>query len=143
MTYYWLFAGVVVLGAWIGHFQGLTGVAAGVLGALVFNYLMMAQLSLAVVEISWSRFAQAQLPAVRLAVVVGAASLAAVAGSRHLALPPLVGLVAGSAAATGTAVLAAWLAPTLALGEYGIRTRDMLRASVAARLQPLGPRASR
>lgn len=71
---------------------------------------------------------QAQLPAIRLTTAVGAASLGATAGIRHPGLPPLVRLVGGSVAAVGTAVLAAWLAPTWTLGEYRIWTRDVLRA---------------
>jgi O-antigen/teichoic acid export membrane protein len=138
-----VFAGVVVLGAWLGQHHGLIGVATGVLGALFLNYLMMAHLSLAVVELSWSRFARAQLPAVRLAVMVGATSLATIMGTRHLGLPPLAGLVAGSVVATGTAILAAWQVPAFALGEHGIRTRDTLLTYAAARLQPLRVRFSR
>ena len=138
-----LFAALVFLGAWLGHYQGLTGVAVGVLGALFLTYLMMAHLSLSVAGISWSSFAHAQLPGVRLALAVGAASLAAVEGVRHVGLPPLVGLAAGSVAGIGMGVLAAWLAPTLTLGEYGIRMRDMLRALVVAWLGPLRLRVSR
>lgn len=131
-----LFAVLVLLGALIGQHHGLTGVAAGVLGAFFINYLIMAHLSLAVAEISWFRFIAAQLPALRLAVVVGAVTLATAAVTRHLDLPPYVGLLAGSLAALGSAVLAVWLAPTLTLGKHGIRTRDTLRAYLLARIRP-------
>jgi O-antigen/teichoic acid export membrane protein len=138
----WLYAGLVFLGAWIGQRWGITGVAVGVLTALFIGYLMMAQLSLLVVQISWSRFAQAQLPALWLGMVVGGVTLAAAAGARHLELPPLVGLVAGLVAATAAAVLVAWLAPTLALGEHGVRTRNALRAYLLDRLRPARLRGS-
>jgi PST family polysaccharide transporter len=131
-----LFACLVFLGALIGQHHGLTGVAAGVLGAFFINYVIMAQLSLTVAEISWFRFIAAQLPAVWLAMVVGMATLATAAVTRHLDLPPYVGLLAGSLAALGTAVLAAWLAPTLTLGEHGIRTRDTVRGYLQARIRP-------
>jgi O-antigen/teichoic acid export membrane protein len=133
------YAALVFLGAWVGHYRGITGVAVGVLGALFVNYLLMAHLSLSLGQISWSRFAQAQLPALRLTMVVGAASVAAAVGARRLGLPPLVGLLAGTAAATGTAALSIWLAPTLALGQQGIRMRDTLRAHLLARLRPGRP----
>jgi O-antigen/teichoic acid export membrane protein len=138
-----LYAGLVFLGALIGQFWGLTGVAVGVLCAFSVNYLLMAQLSLAVVEISWARFFLVQLPAVRLALVIGAATLAGTAGARALGLPPLAGLTFGTLAALGSAVLAAWVAPTLALGTYGVRTRDTLRALLLARLRPAGARGPR
>jgi hypothetical protein len=35
------------------------------------------------------------------------------------------------------------VAPRLALGEHGVRTRDTLRALLAARLHPAGARGSR
>jgi O-antigen/teichoic acid export membrane protein len=132
----WLYAGLVFLGAWVGHHEGLTGVALGVLGALLINYLLMAHLGLSVGRISWIEFAQAQLPAVRLTLILSAVTLATIAGARHLALPPLVSLLAGVTAAVGTAVLAAWLLPRLALGEQGMRMSHTLRAYLIARLRP-------
>ncbi|MGH7527654.1 MAG: lipopolysaccharide biosynthesis protein [Gemmatimonadales bacterium] len=137
-----LYAGMVFLGAWVGQYQGVTGVAVGVLGALFFNYLLMAHLSLSVGQISWSRFAQAQLPALGLTIVLGAATLATTAGIRHLGLPPIAGLIGGSLAAAGTAAVAVWLAPTLTLGEHGIRMRDTVRAYLLARLRPARVRGS-
>ena len=138
-----LYAGLVFLGALVGQQWGLTGVAVGVLCALSVNYVLMAQLSLELVEISWARFLLVQLPAVRLALVVGAATLAGTAGARSLGLPPAAGLAMGSLAALGGAMLAAWGAPTLALGEHGLRTRDTLRALLVARLRLAGARESR
>jgi PST family polysaccharide transporter len=131
-----LFAGMVFGGAWIGQRWGVTGVAIGVLCALFLNYLFMAQLSLSVVPISWGKFFQAQLPAVRLAILVGLVSLAVTAGAHRLSLPPVGALAAGLFAAGLTAALAAWLAPTFVLGEYGIRMRDTL-AGQFAQLRPL------
>ncbi len=136
-----LFAGLVFLGAWAGQRWGVSGVAAGVLCALFINYLLMAQLSLDVVPISWGKFAQAQLPAVRLAILVGLAALATTAGTRHLGLPPFAGLIAGAVAAAGVGALAVWVAPMFVLGEYGMRMRDTLRAQVA-QLRPLRLRRS-
>ncbi|MEA2712279.1 MAG: hypothetical protein QOK27_240 [Gemmatimonadales bacterium] len=131
-----LYAALVFLGAWIGHYRGVTGVAFGVLGALFLNYLIMAELSLSVGQISWSRFAQAQLPAVWLTMLVGAVTVAITEGTRHLGWPPLVGLIGGSLGAAITAVVAATVAPRLTLGEQGTRVRDTLRAYLVARIRP-------
>lgn len=137
-----LYAGLVFLGAWIGQRFGITGVALGVLGALFINYLLMAQLSLSVIQISWARFLQAQLPALRLTILVGAVTLTVGAGGRHLGLPALAVLLAGSVLAVGTAVLAAWLAPAFVLGEHGMHMRDNVAPHLLARLRPAGLRGS-
>jgi O-antigen/teichoic acid export membrane protein len=137
-----LYAILVFLGAWVGHYWGVTGIAIGVLGALFINYLVMANLGLSVAQTSWLRFAEAQLPALRLTLVVGAITLAITVGTRHLGLPPLASLVAGAAAAAGTIVLAAWLVPRLVLGEPGMRMRDTLRVQLMARLRPAPLRGS-
>jgi O-antigen/teichoic acid export membrane protein len=134
-----LYAGFVFLGAWLGHGWGVTGVALGVLCAFFINYLMMAHLSLSLVQISWAQFAQVQLPAVRLTKLVGGVTLVIAAITRHLALPPVAGLLTGSVAALGSTALAVWLAPKLALGEHGFRMYDILRSQLLARLRPARP----
>jgi hypothetical protein len=102
----------------------------------------MAQLSLSVGQISWARFAQAQLPALGLSMVLGAVTLATAAGTRHLGLPSPVSLAAGVLAAGGAAAAAVWLAPNLALGEHGMRMGSALRAYLLARLRPARLRSS-
>jgi PST family polysaccharide transporter len=134
-----LYAGLVFLGALVGQRWGVTGVALGVLGALFGNYLLMAHLSLSVINVSWARFAQAQLPAIRVTVVLAAVTLGTMEVIRPLGLPPLAGLLAGTAAAAGTAALGAWLVPNLALGQDGIRMRETLRAFILARVRPARP----
>ena len=127
-----LFALLVFLGAWVGQTRGLVGVAAGVLVAFFLNYVSMSQLSLAITGVSWGRFLQAQLPAVRLTLVVGVVTIATMLGIRQTGLPPAVGLAAGSLAAVGSGLLVAWVAPTFALGHEGVRARDKLLALVPA-----------
>lgn len=130
------YAALVFLGALVGQNWGITGVAVGVLCALFLNYLLMAHLSLSLVGTSWLEFARVQLPGVWLTVVMGSVTLAAMMGMRHLGFPPLARLVIGSVVAVAAAAFVAWLAPTIALGEYGIRIRDTLRTYLLARLRP-------
>jgi O-antigen/teichoic acid export membrane protein len=137
-----VFAGLVFLGALIGQQWGLSGVAFGVLAAFLINYLSMAQLSLDIVQISWRRFLGAQLPAVRLAILVGAVTLAITLATRHLAAPPIVGLAVGAAGAMATTGLAVWLLPAFALGEQGLRSRETLRTYLMGRLHPVDARGS-
>lgn len=131
-----MYAVLVFAGALIGQLWGVVGVAVGVLGALLVNYLLMAHLSLSVGQISWAAFVRAQAPAFALAVILGGAAAAASAGSHHLGLPPLIGLMAGGAAALGTAALVIWARPTLALGEHGMRIGQTLRTYVLTRVRP-------
>lgn len=131
------YAALVFLGALVGQRWGVAGVAVGVLCALLINYLLMAHLSLSVVGISWLQFARVQLPGLGLTVVIGAVALGASVGMRHLGLPPWARLLFGSLAAATVAGLVAWLAPSVTLGEYGIRVRDTLRAYLMARLRPV------
>ena len=134
-----LYAGLVFFGAWVGQFWGVTGVAVGVLIALFINYLLMAHLSLSVGQISWLRFAQAQLPALSLTLLVGAGTFVTLAGTRYLGLPPVVRLAAGSAVAALTGFLAVWRAPTLMLGVHGMRMRDALHGHLRGMLRRPSP----
>jgi PST family polysaccharide transporter len=137
-----LYAAMVFIGALLGQYRGITGVAVGVLIALFLNYLLMAQFGLRMGGISWLRFAEVQLPAIWLTMAVGGVTLALMVGTRHVGLPPVVSLVAGSTAAVLTALLAVWLAPTLTLGEHGIRMRDLLSTRLLNRLRPMRARGS-
>jgi PST family polysaccharide transporter len=131
-----LYGGLVFLGAWIGHRHGITGVAVGVLAALFLHYLLMAHLGLSVLQVSWLTFVQVQLPALWLTMVVGGITLATAAAMRHLELPSLAGLLAGTLSALGTAVLLVLSLPRLVLGEHGMRTRDALRAYLLTHRRP-------
>lgn len=133
----WLYAGLVFLGALLGQRWNITGVAVGVLVALLINYLLMAQLSLSVAGISWGEFAVAQMPALRLTIVVLALTLGAVGASRALGLPALPRLILGGVAAAGTTAVVVMRAPAFALGDYGIRMRDTLLPHLLATLRPL------
>jgi len=96
-----LFALLVFSGALVGQTRGVVGVATGVLIAFFLNYLSMSQLSLAITQVSWGRFLQVQLPAVRLSLVTGAVTMAIMLGMRQMHLPAAVGLAAGMLAAVG------------------------------------------
>jgi PST family polysaccharide transporter len=52
----------VVLGSWVGHFWGLTGVAIGVNVAMMIHYVLMAGLSLKFIQNSWRTFFLCHVP---------------------------------------------------------------------------------
>jgi O-antigen/teichoic acid export membrane protein len=131
-----VFALMVFFGALIGQRAGVTGVAIGVLIALFLNYVLMAQLALSVGQISWPRYLQVQLPAIRLTLVTGGITLAMAAGLHYVGAPSMIRLLAGGVAALGTALLLVWQAPMFSLGEDGVRMLGTLRGHVEARLRP-------
>lgn len=137
-----LFALLVFVGALVWRTWGVVGVAGGVLLAFFLNYVSMAQLSLAITQVSWGRFVQVQLPAVRLTSIVGTVTAATMLGMRQTGLPPAAALAAGVLAAVGSGLLAAWVAPTLALGHDGVRARDTLLGLLPALRKRFAPGAS-
>jgi PST family polysaccharide transporter len=134
-----LFALLVFSGALVGQTRGVVGVATGVLIAFFINYLSMSQLSLEITQVSWARFFQVQLPAVRLSLVMGTATLATVLALRQFGSPPVVGLAAGVLAAVGSGAVTARVAPVLALGHDGVRARDMLLGLLPALRKRFAP----
>ena len=67
----WVYAVLVVLGAFGGQFWGISGVAVGVVTAISTNYLLMAHLSLRLVDISFKDFFEAHIPGAVLGVGAG------------------------------------------------------------------------
>ncbi len=134
-----LFALLVFVGSLVGQTHGIVGVAAGVLLAFFLNYVSMAQLSLGITQVSWGRFFQVQLPAVRLSLVVGGATMATMLATRHAGLPPIVGLAAGGLMAIGSTLASAWLAPTFALGPDGVYAWKMLLGLLPALRRRFAP----
>ena len=122
----WVYALLVVLGAWIGQFWGIDRVAIGGLVALAVNFLLMAQLSLQAAGIPWGRFWEGQLPALLLAAVTAAVAEGAAAVLRSRGLPPAAVLVVAAGAAVTCAALAQRAAPRLFLGPVGVRIRERL-----------------
>jgi len=88
---------------------GITGVAVGVLGALMVNYLLMADLGVRLAHLSWREFWGAHVNALFSAVVTGAlvGSLAALLRARGL--PHLAVLV--TAGVLDSAACCCWCGP--------------------------------
>ncbi|MFC5269489.1 lipopolysaccharide biosynthesis protein [Adhaeribacter terreus] len=66
-----LYALFVVTGSYIGQFWGLPGVAVGVAGALVLNFLMMAHLSIQLTTTTWFDILKAHFPGLSLGLLTG------------------------------------------------------------------------
>ena len=138
----WIYASLVVVGGAIGAQWGIAGLAAGVLVALGTNFVLMAQLSLRIVGMTWGEFAAAQLPGIRAGVIVGLVEWAAATGARALSAPPILVLLAAGAA-LAFVVGALWLlAGPWLLGPDGRWLADRV-LTVGRRMLRIAPAAQR
>ncbi|ADI13874.1 lipopolysaccharide biosynthesis protein [Truepera radiovictrix] len=115
-----IFSVMVVLGAWFGHYGGITGVATGVSIAIAFNFFSMAQLSLQLTKMTWLELARIHLPALLVSGIVLAEAWVLAAILRPFVLPELITLLAAAGAVGATYCALLWLSPTLFLGRDGM-----------------------
>jgi O-antigen/teichoic acid export membrane protein len=126
----------VAIGAVVGQFWGLPGVAAGVVLALASNFLLMAQLSLSVTGLSWSQFAAAHVPGLAQASVTGTLAWFLASKLRDLGVHPVIVLAEVGLAAAVTGIILSALLPRLFLGPDGqsaLRTTALLMPKLRRR----------
>ena len=128
-----VYATLVIGGAWIGTHWGVAGVAAAVSIALLVNFVSMAQLSLSVCGIKWSRFLRAHAPAFALAVLSGLVAWGSVSLLRQAGLPAVVRLVAAGSLSLLTAFGLLRYRPEQFLGPEGTWMLQTLRTYVSRR----------
>lgn len=121
-----IYAALVFIGAWVGSRWGVRGVAVGVLASLVINFILMADLSLAVAHTTWRRFAEAHVPAVLNAVLAGGIAWLSVLALRHGGAGPVLRLVGAALVTLAAMALALWAIPRPLLGPYGMRMITLL-----------------
>ncbi len=126
-----IYALLVVAGAWAGTRWGLVGVAVGVSGAIVVNFLLMAHLTLSMANLSWAQFWRAHLPGAALALIVALQLEAVSALFRQWQAPPLLTLSIAIATALATLPLLLHHAPRLFLGRDGTWLLQLLRPYTA------------
>lgn len=115
-----LYAGFILGGAWIGQFWGLNGVAFGVLGAVTFNFMLMAHLSMKLVSMKWREFLAAHVPAVQLSIIVWAGVFSLAMVLRDLAMPLVIVLFTPIVSVIFLVLVMMYLAPHLILGKDNI-----------------------
>lgn len=126
----YLYAAAVVAGSLAGLRFGLSGVAAGVGLAVLFNFAMTLALAQRNTGLAWRALALAplrQLPGAAL--VAGPTWLAAMA-ARHYAMPDIIVLLAGGAAAAG-ALAALWLLFRPVFGAEGAWLAALIESRIA------------
>jgi O-antigen/teichoic acid export membrane protein len=128
-----IYAGLVFAGAWVGSRWGVTGVSVGVLASLVINFVLMADLSLAVAHTTWRRFAEAHVPAMLTAGLGGSITWLSITLLRHSGASPLLRLVGASLVTLAAIGIALWAIPRPLLGPYGIRMLSLLGSFLPGR----------
>ncbi|MSO38091.1 MAG: lipopolysaccharide biosynthesis protein [Acidimicrobiia bacterium] len=122
-----VYAVAVVSGAIIGSLYGLAWVAIGVLGAIVLNYVLMADLSIRTIGGSWRKFFVRQTHGVVLAVLAAAVSIPVATSLRAVGLGPILVLLGTSCAALLICIAAIIVTRMRLLGEDGPWMIDLLR----------------
>lgn len=112
-----IYAGLVVLGSYIGQFWGLYGVAAGVAGSLICNFLLMAHLSQKLTGFNWLALAKVHGNGLLLGLTSGMVTFVLVTLCRQHLESHLLTLVV-TAFGSGLQVIAAlWFFPDFFMSE--------------------------
>jgi O-antigen/teichoic acid export membrane protein len=129
----WIYAGCVIGGAWVGQHRGLPGVAVGVVGALLVNFVLMAELSVRLVGMTRRELFTSHLPAFRTTALIFMPAWAAVTVMRPL-VPPLTVLVATTVFVAATTVALYRHDPVFLLGDDGRWLADRIDSLIRTRV---------
>jgi len=133
-----IYALLVLGGAWIGHHWGISGVAFGILAAIATNFLLMSQMSLTLIGMSWRTFLTAHLPGICLATLVYFEVWVVAMVMRNLAMSPILLLVVSSVLGFIAMFLSIRFVPSIFLGQDGIWMIKTLLEYVPGRFNYLG-----
>jgi O-antigen/teichoic acid export membrane protein len=106
-----IYAVTVLLGAWIGHYWGLAGVAAAVVLALGFHFFLLLRLSLRQLGMSWVNFLGVYKPALYSSGLVGLGVGSVVQLMRFWQVTPMVILLVVGVVFLCTLALSVWFVP--------------------------------
>lgn len=115
-----VYAVAVFVGALVGRNWGIEGVATGVLGALVLNFVLMTRLALKVTSLPVVDLIATFVPGALSALVIGAVLLPLRTWLVSENVPSLIVLIAAIAAAGLVAAALVRISPRTFLGEDGI-----------------------
>lgn len=131
-----IYAAMVLTGTYIGQFWGLSGVAFGVVIALIVNFLLMAQLSLQLTRISASEMVKAHKPGLVFGLLTALLSQVIVTLCRTSDVPDLMTiLITGSA--VGTSLLLTFI---LFPGLITLELKGLYEKLVTGRFKNLFPK---
>lgn len=116
-----IYAAAVVLGALIGLHWGLVGVAVGVLGAVILNYILALQMSMNLLNCPWSQVLKALSPTIYPTVVV-AVSATLVRSLLYAHGFPAWFVLLAATLMSGLGLIGLYLLQPQILGYYGTQT---------------------
>lgn len=138
----WVYAALVIGAGAVGARWGIAGLAAGVLVALATNFVLMAQLCIRLLGMTWGQFAGTHLPGLRAGIIVGLVAWSAASAMRGVSASPIL-VVLGTGAAIALVLSGLWLATgTWLLGTDGRWLADRM-LTVGRRIFHLEPAARR
>jgi O-antigen/teichoic acid export membrane protein len=114
----WIYAISVFLGAWIGHYWGLGGVALGISFALFLHFMLMLQLSIPISNASWSDIGSVYIRHINIGLLVTATTLGFASTGRSYDLPD-IWILLGAACTAGLTVLGLLLTNSRLFGDEG------------------------
>lgn len=124
-----LYAGAVVLGAWLAYPYGVSAVALAVMSAIIFQFVLFTRLSLKITALSWTDMLKALAPAARLGVGVLLLSWFAAEAARGFHMPGVVVLLLTTGVVGSGIAGLVILAPVQVLGKDGDWFLQMLRTA--------------
>jgi PST family polysaccharide transporter len=130
-----IYAAAVVLGALIGLRWGLPGVAFGVLGAVIINYVLALQMSKKLLECSWSQIIKALIPAIYPTIVVAVVSISVRSLLQAFGLPAWL-ILGATVLISGLSLMVLYLLRPQILGFYGIETLKKSLPSIPVQIFP-------
>lgn len=130
-----IYAGGVILGSLIGLRWGLTGVAVGVLCAVVINYVLALQMSVKLLDCSWSQIVNALAPAVYPTILVTVTSISVRTILLFYGLPGWF-ILGTTTIISGLGLLAMFSLRPQILGVYGTETLKRILPTLPVKLLP-------
>jgi PST family polysaccharide transporter len=132
-----VYAIAVLVGSVLGIRFGLTGVAAGVLAAIVINYVVAARMSLRLLASSGREYVRSQAPGFGVGSAAAAIAVPVRMGLQRLGAPPLALLTVTSLATVLVLVAAVVIRPGL-VGGYGLVALRLGGSALLAHLPERG-----
>lgn len=135
----WIYACLVILGAWIGHYWGIVGVSVGTVIAVAVHYLLMSNLSLSLINLKWNDFFKFHLPGLALAVFVGVFGWPVVVLLRYLELTSLIVLFLAMLWLLPLLLVIVLWFPRYFLGTDGMWMIKLIMSYLPTKTQRIGP----
>jgi PST family polysaccharide transporter len=114
-----IYALLVVVGASLGHFWGINGVAVGVTIAMTIQFITLSSIALKNIQMTWIEFISVQLPGIAWGFIALVVTSVVARVSTGMSLPVIVAGVTGPALSVVACAILAYFAPELMLGKHG------------------------